>query len=98
MRASFCLEVFLDISEIRQSLKELIISELNLSGKSPGDIDDAAPLFGEGLGVDSLDALPLAMVGAEKFAVKVPEGEEARSIFASVNALVDHIARERAAG
>lgn len=84
--------------EVRQQLKELMVAELNLEGKTPADIDDAAPLFGEGLGLDSLDALQLAMAVEERFQVKIPDGPEARVIFASVNALVDHIVRVRAEG
>jgi acyl carrier protein len=87
----------MEASEVRQHLKDLMIAELNLEGKAPADIDDAAPLFGEGLGLDSLDALQLAMSVEERFGVKIPEGPEARPIFASVNALVDHIVREIAA-
>jgi acyl carrier protein len=87
----------METSDVRQQLKELIVADLNLEGKSPSDIDDAAPLFGEGLGLDSLDALQLAMSVEEKFGVTIPEGPEARPIFASVNALADHIVRERAA-
>lgn len=83
----------MDATEVRKQLKELMVSELNLEGKSPSDIDDAAPLFGDGLGLDSLDALQLAMSVEEKFGVRIPEGDEARPIFASVNALVDHIVR-----
>lgn len=78
--------------DVKKKLKEIIISELNLEGKTPDDIDDAAPLFGEGLGLDSLDALQLAMSIEETFGVQVPEGDEARPIFASVNALAAHIA------
>ncbi len=81
----------MNADEVRAQLKDLMIAELNLSGKKPADIDDAAPLFGAGLGLDSLDALQLAMIVEEKFGVKVPEGEAARAIFASVNALVAHI-------
>jgi len=87
----------MDPVDVRDKLKKLMVSELNLEGKTPEDIDDAAPLFGEGLGLDSLDALQLAMSVEEKFGVRVPEGDEARSIFASVNALVDHIVRAKAA-
>jgi acyl carrier protein len=87
----------MDLADVRQTLKELLVTELNLEGKRPADIDDAAPLFGEGLGLDSLDALQLAMSVEERFGVRVPEGEEARSIFASVNALAEHIVRARAA-
>ncbi len=83
--------------EVKTKLKEIIISELNLEGKAPADIDDEAALFGEGLGLDSLDALQLAMAIEENFGVQVPEGDEARVIFASVNALVDHIVKQSAA-
>ncbi len=81
---------------VRKKLKELIITELNLEGKTSDDIDDGAPLFGEGLGLDSLDALQLAMVIEEHFGVQVPEGDEARPIFASVDSLVAYIDRESA--
>lgn len=84
--------------QVKHELKELMISELNLAGKKPADIDDEAPLFGAGLGLDSLDALQLAMVVEERFGVKVPEGEPARKIFASVNALVAHIESVRGSG
>ncbi len=82
---------------MRQKLKELMISELNLEGKSPSDIEDEGPLFGEGLGLDSLDALQLAMSIEEKFGVRVPEGDEARPIFASVKSLSEYIVRAKAA-
>ncbi len=82
----------MEAATVRQQLKELMVAELNLEGKTPADIDDAAPLFGEGLGLDSLDALQLAMSVEERFGVKIPEGPEARPIFASVDALVAHIA------
>src|SRR5690606_30644256 len=90
-------EMLMADDELKQKLKEIIISELNLEGKEPGDIDDAAPLFGEGLGLDSLDALQLAMAVEENFGVQVPEGDEARPIFASVNALAEHISKQSAA-
>lgn len=82
---------------MRLKLKELLVTELNLEGKTPADIDDAAPLFGEGLGLDSLDALQLAMSIEEKFGVRVPEGDEARSIFASINALAEFVVRAKSA-
>ncbi|MCC6556845.1 MAG: hypothetical protein IT372_28140 [Polyangiaceae bacterium] len=81
----------MDAHQVKQKLKQLMISDLNLEGKTPADIDDAAPLFGGGLGLDSLDALQLAMSVEERFGVRIPEGDEARPIFASVDALVEHI-------
>lgn len=87
----------MDLAELKQQLKQLIVDELDLRDRSPADIDDAAPLFGEGLGLDSLDALQLAMAIEERFGVRIPEGEPARPIFASVNALAAHIQTARAA-
>jgi acyl carrier protein len=85
----------MDPSELRRELKRLIVVELNLKGRDPESIDDDQPLFGEGLGLDSLDALQLAMVIEEKLGVRIPEGEEARALFRSVRALADHIAKAR---
>ena len=77
--------------ELRTAIKRLLVTELNLKGRDPETIEDDGPLFGAGLGLDSLDALQLAMSIEERFGVKIPEGAEAKPIFASVNALVDHI-------
>ena len=86
----------MDAADVRRELKELMVSELNLEGKKPQDIDDSGPLFGDGLGLDSLDALQLAMSIEERFGVRIPEGAEARPIFASVNAIVEHILHTKA--
>ncbi len=70
-------------------VKQLIIDRLQLEGMKPEDIDDAAPLFGEGLGLDSIDALEL-VIGIEKtFGVRIQDEEVGAKAFASVNALVD---------
>ncbi|HZU85259.1 MAG TPA: phosphopantetheine-binding protein [Polyangiaceae bacterium] len=84
-------------AEVRSELKRLIVKELNLKGRDPEAIEDDAPLFGAGLGLDSLDALQLAMVIEEKLGVRMPEGEEARSVFRSVSAIADHIVKVRSA-
>lgn len=87
--------------DLRSEIKALIVSELNLEGRDPQTIEDLATLFGEGsLGLDSLDALQLAMSIEERFGVRIPEGEEARPIFQSVASLADYVAgsRERKAG
>ena len=82
----------MDLPVLKSEIKALIVKELNLEegAARPGDhLEDEAQLFGpsrEGhpasLGLDSLDALQLAMSIEEKFAVRIPEGPEARSIFA----------------
>jgi acyl carrier protein len=83
----------MDPKTLKTEIKRLIIQELDLRDKTEGDIVDDAPLFGEGLGLDSLDALQLAMAIEDRFGVQIPEGEPARGIFASVSALADYIAR-----
>jgi acyl carrier protein len=82
---------------LRTEIKQLIIRELNLEGKTPAEIDDAAPLFGEGLGLDSLDALQLAMALEETYQLKLPEGEAVRPIFASIASLADYVGQNRPA-
>jgi acyl carrier protein len=77
-------------------IKGLLVSELNLAGKDPGAIADDGPLFGEGgLGLDSLDALQIAMLLEEHYGVRVPEGDEARPIFRSVTTLAEFVEQSR---
>jgi acyl carrier protein len=80
-----------NVGTLKVELKSLIVRELNLEGRDPASIADDAPLFGEGLGLDSLDALQLAMSIEEKFAVRIPEGPEGRIAFASVSALAEWV-------
>jgi acyl carrier protein len=85
----------MDLTELKRQIKALIVSELNLEGRDPQAIDDEAPLFGQAeksLGLDSLDALQLAMSLEERFGVAVPEGEAARPVFRSVSSIAQHIA------
>jgi acyl carrier protein len=86
-------------ADLRREIKELIVKELNLEGRDPESIEDDAPLFsqenGVGLGLDSLDALQLAMSVEERFGVRIPEGDAARPIFKSVAALASHVQNHR---
>jgi acyl carrier protein len=76
-------------SPLHVKVKQLIIDRLQLDGVAPDDIDDAAPLFGDGLGLDSIDALEL-VIGIEKvFGVRIQDEEIGAKALASVNALVD---------
>jgi acyl carrier protein len=83
--------------ELRTTIKRLLVTELNLKGRDPESIEDDAPLFGAGLGLDSLDALQLAMSIEEQLGVRIPEGDEAKAIFRSVSAIADHVAKVRSA-
>jgi acyl carrier protein len=82
-------------NSLKSEVKRALIEELDLRGRTEADLDDAAPLFGAGLGLDSLDALQLAMAIEERFGVKIPEGDEGRRIFASIDAIVAHIVASR---
>ena len=81
-----------------QELAQLIVESLNLEGVSPGDIDPDARLFGEGLGLDSLDMLELSMAVAQRYNVKLRSDDPANAkIFASLRSLSQHIQSHRAA-
>jgi len=78
------------------ALKRLIIDELNLEDMTVDDIDENAPLFGEGLGLDSIDALELAIVIERNYGVKIKSGDDNNTaIFSSIAALANHIETNR---
>ena len=79
------------LSEIRAKLKELLVSNLNIEGVTPGQIKDDDALFGEGLGLDSLDAVEIVVILQRHFNVEVKDMEKGREIFRSVNTLANYI-------
>jgi acyl carrier protein len=81
---------------IEDDIKHLIVDALMLDDVKPEEIDSEAPLFVEGLGLDSIDALELAIAIDKKFGVKIrAEDESTRSIFANVRSLAEHVAKHR---
>jgi len=82
--------------DLDQEIKELIIDVLQLEDIAPADIDAAAPLFGEGLGLDSIDALELGVALQKRYGVALSaNSEETRKHFASVQSLAALIASHR---
>ena len=77
-------------------LKKLIINTLKLEDVTPEDIADDAPLFGEGLGLDSIDALELVVSLEKTYGVFIPDSEVGKKVFRSVNALAEFVRREKA--
>ena len=77
-------------------VKELIVRRLKLE-IDPASIQDDAPLFGEGLGLDSIDALELVLGLEQEFGIKVEDEEVGVKAFSSVNALVDFIEQKKTA-
>jgi acyl carrier protein len=79
------------LSEIRAKLKELLVSNLNIEGVTPDQIKDDDALFGEGLGLDSLDAVEIVVILQRHFGVEVKDMEKGREIFRSVNTLANYV-------
>jgi acyl carrier protein len=83
---------------LEAELKKLIVEALVLEDIAPEEIETDAPLFVEGLGLDSIDALELAMALEERYGVKIEDDpDENRRIFASVRSLADFVNAQRAA-
>jgi len=87
-------EIICDNDQLALFLKELIIRTLRLEEITPQDIRDSAPLFKDGLGLDSLDALELVVALEKNFKITIPDEHVGREAFASINALVAYIQKE----
>jgi acyl carrier protein len=82
--------------ETEQKLKEIIVSSLDLEDVSPSDIDTESPLFGEGLGLDSIDALELGMAIKREFGIAFSKNpDDNKRIFRSVRTLAEYIEGQR---
>ena len=82
---------------LEAELKKLIVEALVLEDIAPEEIETDAPLFVEGLGLDSIDALELAMALEERYGVKIEDDpDENRRIFASVKSLADFVTSQQA--
>ena len=80
-----------------QELKEHLIEELNLEEITPADIDAEVPLFGDGngLGLDSIDALEIILILEKYYGVKLANSAEAKPVFYSVKTLAEYIMQNR---
>lgn len=82
--------------ELVTELKLLIIEGLNLEDVGPDDIQPNAPLFGDGLGLDSIDALEIAVLLDRKYGVKISSGDDRNpAIFASLMSLAEFVESNR---
>lgn len=83
------------MEELINQLKEQIIEALNLEDMTPADIDADAPLFGEGLGLDSIDALELIVLMEREYGIKLGNPAEGKKIFSSVASIADYVGKNR---
>jgi len=77
--------------QLKLELKQHMIKYLNLLEITPGDIKDDQPLFGEGLGLDSIDALELSVLLEREYKIKISDPKEGKKVFVNVNTIVDYI-------
>jgi acyl carrier protein len=81
--------------ELIEQVKQLIITSLRIEGMSAADIETDAPLFGDGLGLDSIDALQLVVAMEKEYGVVVPDAATGTKVFQSVRSMAGYIAEHR---
>lgn len=79
------------MTELKENLKKQIVEQLNLKDINPADIGDDMPLFVEGLGLDSIDALELIVLLQQHYGIKLAKAEDGPIVFRSVNTMADYI-------
>lgn len=83
------------MEELIEQLKKQIIEVLNLEDLAPAEIDAEAPLFGEGLGLDSIDALELIVLMEREYGIKLSNPAEGKEIFKSVASIANYVSKNR---
>lgn len=83
------------MEELKQELKTKIIEQLNLEDINVENINDTDPLFGDGLGLDSIDALELIVMLDKDYGIKLSDPKEGRAIFESVEVMARYISEHR---
>ena len=83
------------MGDLKQELKEKIIEQLNLEDISVDEIADSDPLFGEGLGLDSIDALELIVMLDKDYGIKLADPKEGKKIFESIDTMANYIAAHK---
>ena len=83
------------MEELIKELKEEIIEAVNLEEMTPEDIDENDALFGDGLGLDSIDALELIVLLDKKYGIKLANPAEGKAIFKSIATIADYVSKNR---
>ena len=83
------------MDELIYKLKQEIIEALNLEDMTPEDIDENSSLFGEGLGLDSIDALELIVLMEKHYGIRLKSAAEGKDIFKSVRTMAEYVSKNR---
>lgn len=83
------------MDKLIEELKQELITTLNLEDLSPSDIDPDSNIFGEGLGLDSIDALELIVLMEKKYGIKLKDASEGKAIFQSIRTMAEYINKNR---
>ncbi len=83
------------MENLREELKHKIIEVLNLEDVNPADIENDAPLFGGGLGLDSIDALELIVLLDKQYGIKLSDPKKGKEIFESIDTMATFIENNR---
>lgn len=86
---------YTNIDELIDQLKKDIIEQLNLADVNPDDIKADSPLFGEGLGLDSIDSLEISVLLERKYGVKITNSAEGRKVFQSLRTIAEYVMENR---
>jgi acyl carrier protein len=81
---------------LKEQLKKQIIAFLNLTPLTPDEIKDNEPLFGDGLGLDSIDSLELIVLLKKEYGITIQDPKQGRKILVDVNTMVDYISENQA--
>jgi acyl carrier protein len=82
-------------TELKEKLKSQIILFLNLTDLTPADIKDDEPLFGDGLGLDSIDSLELIVLLKREYGINIQDPKEGRKVLVDINSMADYIEKHR---
>jgi acyl carrier protein len=85
----------METAELKQQVKEQIIQFLNLTTVKPENIKDDEPLFGEGLGLDSIDSIELIVLLSREYGITIQDPKEGRKILTDINTMVNYIEKNR---
>ena len=85
----------MDTATLKQQLKKQIVEFLNLTSVDPESIKDDEPLFGEGLGLDSIDSIELIVLLSREYGINIQDPKEGRKILVDINTMVAYIEQHR---